>query len=315
MPCYPRPPLWRQPASQRASEPNMPALAGRIDDGWRRWVMLADRKTAVAELLPDLLVTTQAAVRVLDGVLRRHALADLARLYTLAQCYFAWQPVGEYVWLAADRALAAAQGADDPLAMAVAAHYYAELYRTSGQAERAAATTLEATGLLDPAAGPEERTRWGLLHLSVAQAEAQLGHEGTAWRHWDLADQAAKALGQHYVHAWLRFGHADVDACAMWMTNRLFKPGETLRRADRFDWESLTSPGRKAGRLLDVAEVHLLRNEPAGVVHMIGRAHREAPETVRFSLFARQALMELSSRPGAVRQDARELATAISVIG
>jgi len=101
-----------------------------------------------------------------------------------------------------------------------------------------------------------------ILHVSAARAEAQLGHEGTAWRHWDLADQAAGAVGQHYPHPWLRFGRADVDAYAMWIANRLFKPGETLRRADRFDWDSLTSPGRTAYGLLDVTEAHLQRNEP-----------------------------------------------------
>ncbi len=105
-------------------EPNLGALAGRIDDGRRRWVTLADQKTAVADLLPDLLAAGHGAVRALDGTPRRHALAELSRLYTLAQCYFAWQPVGEYVWLAGDRARAAAQDADDPLAMAVAARYY-----------------------------------------------------------------------------------------------------------------------------------------------------------------------------------------------
>jgi len=88
-------------------------------------------------------------------------------------------------------------------------------------------------------------------------------------------------------------------------------PGETLHRADRLDWSSIPSPGRRAARLLDVAEAHQQRAEPTAVVHMIGRAHRESAETVRYSLWARQALLELVGRPGAVRHDARELAAAI----
>jgi len=68
-------------------------------------------------------------------------------------------------------------------------------------------------------------------------------------------------------------------------------------------------------RLLDVAEAHQQRAEPASVLHMIGKAHRESAETVRFNLFARQALTELSERRSAVRQDARDLAAQIGLAG
>jgi len=47
---------------------------------------------------------------------------------------------------------------------------------------------------------------------------------------------------------------------------------------------------------------------------MIGRAHRESAETVRYNLFARQALAELSDRRSAVRQDAQELAGQIGLV-
>src|SRR5262249_1524438 len=108
-------------------EPDLAALAVRIDEGWRRWGTLGDHKSAVAGLLPEALTTAHGAVKAFDGSARRHALAELARAYSLAQCYFAWQPAGELVWLAADRARAAAQDADDPMAMAVAARYYVEV--------------------------------------------------------------------------------------------------------------------------------------------------------------------------------------------
>jgi len=134
-----------------------------------------------------------------------------------------------------------------------------------------------------------------------------------AWRHWNHAAAAADALGAHYVHPWLRFGRIDCDGFALWITNRLMRPGETLQRADRYDWTSLPSPGRRAARLPDVAEAHQQRAEPTATVHMIGRAHRESAETVRYNLWARQALLDLAGRPGPVRQDARELATAIGL--
>jgi len=296
-------------------EPDLPALAGRVDEAWRRWVTLPDQKSSVADLLPGLLTDARAAVRALDGTDRRRALTELGRAYSPAQCFLAWQPAAELVWLAADRAMGAAQDADDPLAMAAAAWYYGEVYRSSGQAERALSVALDTAALLDPAAGTEQRARWGHLQVSAALSEAQAGRSGDAWRRWDSASGAADALGPRYAHPWLRFGRADVDGWALRLDVRLFRPGDAVQRADRLDLSALPGPGKRAMRLLDVAEAHQQRAEPVAVVHMIGKAHRESAETVRFNLFARHALAELSERRSAVRQDARDLAAQIGLAG
>ncbi len=245
------------PAPAADTEPDLSALAGRIDDAWRRWVTMPDQKSSVAGVLPGLLAEARTAVRALDGTDRRRAQAELARVYSLAQCFLAWQPAAELVWLAADRAMSAAQDADDPAAVAAAAWYYGEVYRSAGQAERALAVALDSAALLDPAAGTEQRLR---------------------------------------------------------LDTRLFRPGDAIRRADRLDLSALPGPGKRAIRLLDIAEAHHQRAEPVGVVHMIGRAHRESAETVRYNLFARQALAELSDRRSAVRQDAQELAGQIGLV-
>ena len=302
------------PAPAADTEPDLSALAGRVDDAWRRWVTMPDQKSSVAGVLPGLLAEARTAVRALDGTDRRRAQAELARVYSLAQCFLAWQPAAELVWLAADRAMSAAQDADDPAAVAAAAWYYGEVYRSAGQAERALAVALDSAALLDPAAGTEQRARWGLLQLAAALSQAHTGRAGDAWRHWDAASEAADALGPRYAHPWLRFGRADVDGYALRLDTRLFRPGDAIRRADRLDLSALPGPGKRAIRLLDIAEAHHQRAEPVGVVHMIGRAHRESAETVRYNLFARQALAELSDRRSAVRQDAQELAGQIGLV-
>lgn len=297
------------------SVPDISALTSRVDNAWRRWTTMADQKSSVAEVLPALLTDVRGAAQALDGTERRLALRELARVYSLAQCFFAWQPGAEYVWLAADRAMATAQLADDPLAIAAATWYYAEVWRPAGQASRAAEVAAESARLLTPDKDSEHRARWGHLQLSIALSEAQLGHSGDSWRHWDRAARAADALGEHYVHPWLRFGRADVDGYAMRIATRLFRPADALRRADRFDLSALPSPGKRSVRLLDIAEAHRQRAEYVAVVHMIGRAHRESPETVKYSLFARQTLLELSERRSAVRTDAQELAAMIGLAG
>jgi hypothetical protein len=209
--------------------------------------------------------------------------------------------------------MAAARDADDPLAIAAAARYYAEVYRSNGQTDQARAVALDAAALLSPEADDEQRARWGQLQLSAAVSDSQAGLAGDAWRRWDLADAAAAALGEGYAHPWLVFGRADVDTHAIRVDTNLFRPGDALRRADRVDLAALPSRTRRAVRLVDVAQAHSLRNQHASAVHMLGRALRESAESVRFSLPARAMLVDLAQRRSSVRRDARELAAAIGI--
>ncbi len=289
-------------------EPDLAALTARIDEAWQRNVSRSDAKSAVAVVLPGLLDDARAAARALDGAGRRLALAQLARVYSLAQTFLAWQPSAELVWMAAHGAMTAAQDADDPLAVAAAAWYFGEVYLSAGQAERALSVALEAGALLDPEVSSEHRARWGLLQILAARAHGQTGQAGDAWRFWDAASDAADALGAQYSHPWLRFGRATVDGNALALEVRLFRPGQALRRAHRLDLSAQPGPTTRAIRLLNIAEAHRQRAEPVGVVHMIGRAFRESAERVKYDTFARQALMELSERRSAVRDEARELA-------
>ena len=294
-------------------EPDLAGLVRRTDEAWHRWVHLPEQKSSVAVVLPCLLTEARAAARALEGTDRRRARAELARVYSLAQCFFAWQPRGELVWVAADRAMGAAQDADDPLAIAAAAWYYGEVYRAYGHPEQAKVTALECAALLDPAAGTEQRARWGHLQMCAALSDAESGNAGDAWRHWDRASAAADALGPNYYHRWLRFGRADVDGFALRMDVRLVRPGQALRRADALDLSAQPGPGKRALRLLDIAGAHNLRNERAGVIYMIRRAHQESAETVKFDLPARAMLVDLSQRRSSVRHDARELAMTLGV--
>ena len=294
-------------------EPDLAGLVRRTDEAWHRWVHLPEQKSSVAVVLPCLLTEARAAARALEGTDRRRARAELARVYSLAQCFFAWQPRGELVWVAADRAMGAAQDADDPLAIAAAAWYYGEVYRAYGHPEQAKVTALECAALLDPAAGTEQRARWGHLQMCAALSDAESGSAGDAWRHWDRASAVADALGPNYYHRWLRFGRADVDGFALRMDVRLVRPGQALRRADALDLSAQPGPGKRALRLLDIAGAHNLRNERAGVIYMIRRAHQESAETVKFDLPARAMLVDLSQRRSSVRHDARELAMTLGV--
>ncbi|HWR47092.1 MAG TPA: hypothetical protein VN327_05665, partial [Pseudonocardiaceae bacterium] len=75
-----------------AEQPSVAALTARVDQAWTLWHRSDAHRTAVAIVLPDLLTTAHAASRALTGDHRRAALAEQARVYHLAQLFFAFQP-------------------------------------------------------------------------------------------------------------------------------------------------------------------------------------------------------------------------------
>ncbi|MFI7493068.1 helix-turn-helix domain-containing protein [Micromonospora echinaurantiaca] len=290
-------------------------LRGLVDQAWTLWHRSTAERTAVAAVLPGLLADLQRSARRLNGPARRQALVELARVYHLAQLYLAHQPYPELVWLAADRAMLAAQDADDPAAIAVAAWYYAHVYRGANQIDAAEQVLVEAAGVVDPTAGSEQLARWGQAQLGIALGHSKAGRAGQAWRAWDAADEAASRLGNGYAHPWLMFGPAACAAYAVTIETDLCRPGEAVRRADTMNYRALPSCTRRAAALIEAARAHVLHRGEVAAVHLLGRALRESVDTVRHNPYARTAALELSNRPGTVGEDARELALAIGVMG
>ncbi len=294
-----------------AEQPSLPALTARVDQAWTLWHRSDAHRTAVATVLPGLLTDAHAATRALTGEPRRTALVEQARVYHLAQLFFAFQPAEELVWLAADRAMTAATDADDPAAIAAAAWYYAHVYRSSAQLDAAEDVLAAAVSLLEPDAGDEHLARWGQLQLGLALIHAKAGRAGQAWRHLDLAGDAADRHGG--THLWLMFGRVAVDAYTVTIDTDLFRLGEATRRVESYDPAALPSRTRRAVYLIDAARAHSLRKNNLAVIHLLGNALREAPETVRYNTFARATALELAEHGGAARADARQLAAAIGL--
>ena len=286
----------------------------RVSRAWKLWHHSYEERTALAALLPDLITDTRRAARAADPGQRRPMHVALANVYHLAQLFLAFQPVEALVWLSADRAAAAADDADDPLAIARAAWYYAHVYRADAQPDAAEAVALDALALLDPETNDEQRTHWGQLQLAVALAHAKAGREGLAWRHWDLASDAARALGAGYVHPVLMFSTGAVDAYGVTIATDLVRPGDAIRRSEAVDSAMLPSRTRRAFYLLETARAHRLRREYASVAYLLRHAVRESHDTVKHSIFARAAVLDLLEHRGPIREDARELALAIGLL-
>lgn len=304
----------RRPVWRLDDPPELSAVVESINAGWSLWNRSDRERTAVAAVLPELLGMVRAAVRASDGPQRRKALAETARVYHLVQLFMAYQPAAELVWLATDRARAAAEDADDPTAIAAASWYAAHVWRTSGQLEAAEQVAEDALPLLDPA-NEQHRPVWAQLNLALALARGKAGHEGTAWRAWEAASAAVDTLGAGYQHPWLPIGRAQLDAYAVTLDTDLFHAGRATRRVERFDPDRLPSRTRRAFYLIEGARSHHQRRDQVATLQLLQWALRESTETVRHNSFARMASLELAEGRGPVARDARDLALAIGTLG
>jgi transcriptional regulator with XRE-family HTH domain len=284
------------------------ALAASVAQAWMVWHGSPHHRTATAAVLPRLLDDARTSARLLDGRDRRRALVSLAQVYHLAQLYLSFQPMPDLVMLTGDRAMQAAQDADDPQAIAAAVWYMNHVYRDAGQqAEARIDLAHQAAALLRPDERDEDRSLFGLLHLAIALSYAKTGRRGDAERHWNTADRAARALNAD--HPWLLFGPAMVDAYAVTLYADLPNGHEAARQGDRVNLAAISSATRRSFHTIEVARAHYLRREPVATVHLLSKAYDIAPETIGYNLFTRGAVQELMANGGAtVRDDARELA-------
>lgn len=314
---------YRLQPSDREPEP-ADVLAARLRQAWKVWHgrdprtgprdTVQGHRSRIVTLLPGLLADTQHAARTLDGADRRRALVALAETYHLAQLYLSFQPAPDLVVLTGDRAMAAAQEADSPRAIAAAAWYMNHVYRDAGEAAEARVDLAEqAAALLRDDDEPETIARRGLLYLAAALSYAKTGQAGDAWRYWDKADEAARRLGD-YAHPWLVFGRGVVDGYAVTMHNDLVQPGKALEAANSLDLTAVPSATRRSYHLIETARAHGMLGEGTAAVSLLAKAYKESVETIQFNLHTRSALPELAKTgPRMVQEDARQLAVDLGV--
>ncbi|MFC5805569.1 helix-turn-helix domain-containing protein [Streptomyces formicae] len=317
------PAIWDAVMNRRLAPPrrdapvDVAALQGRVDQTWQLWHTSGHNRTEVGRLLPALIRDAEAAGRGLDGPQRRAALVTLSDVYRLTGQATAYVAPAELAWVVADRALAAAQDADQPAAIAAAAWNMGNILRETAYPEEALRVVTEAADLLRPHldAAPEDwRGVYGALQLHAAVTAARDGRSGDAWRFWDAGDQIAKSLPVAYVHPSTVFGRANVDFHAVSVATDLRAARKALDLADEVDPDSMPSTERRARLWVEVARGHLQRGDTTAALHVMQLAHQIGAETVEFTPSARSAVADLwREAPRALRPEAARLAERIGL--
>ncbi|MGH8902693.1 MAG: helix-turn-helix domain-containing protein [Egibacteraceae bacterium] len=244
--------------------------------------------------LPQLIVAGRAAVeQEVPG-----AWECLAGAYQTASSLA--RTVGEVdlAWIAADRAVTAAQQSGDQQLIGLSHQRLTSALMAQGWLDDAGAVVSDAADALAPTdeTAPEGWSVWGLLHLVGALVAVRGEDVPTAWRVLRDARGAAERVGPGRNDYWEAFGPASVGTIEVAVALEHGDPVEALRITDNVEVDELPSAERRAHFRLTVAHAHVLRRDDAAAAAMLSEAERHAPEVVRYSVLARELMRVLLGR-------------------
>ncbi|MQA27614.1 MAG: helix-turn-helix domain-containing protein [Micromonosporaceae bacterium] len=267
------------------------------------WMTFHHAKYGVlARILPSLIRDAQAADAAYQTSDDRRAASLLAQAYQIAAS--ALRKLGEYdlCWLAADRAIAVAQRAENPLLAGVATYRVANALLALGRpgpAQNLNVTVAEKIrGNGDPET-PERLSVYGILLLQGAMAAAHSGDAPAVRELIDNASDAAHALGVDANHYWTSFGPTNVlvhKAAAAVELGDGHVAVQTHERELTQDALNGLTPERRANHFVDVSRGYTQMGNLDSAGEMLLEADCLAPSEVRCRPVAYEVLTEVLRR-------------------
>jgi transcriptional regulator with XRE-family HTH domain len=270
----------------------------------------AGRYAELTELLRGLVPDLETAARAVPEDRRGGVFDLLATVYQA--CSAALDKIGdpEAAWIAADRAMAAAEQAGNPMMVAAGAFRLVFVFLTArhyDQAEETARTAADALRLLADDGDARAMSLWGALTLQRAVIASRLNDADAAYRHLDEAGVMAGRLGEGRNDYNTEFGPANVGLYAIAVAVDLGDAGRALRAAVAVDTSHL-SPERRARMLIDVARAHAQRRQVQDAVAALREAEEITPEQVRGHDGVRQLVSDLLTMQDSPSSELRDLA-------
>ena len=226
-----------------------PALSTLRTKARRAWELThAGRYTELTELLSGLVPDLETAARAVSEEQRTEVFELMAATYQACSAALAKLAEPEAAWIAADRAMAAAEQASNPLLVAAGAYRLVFVFinaRHYGQAEETARTAAEALAPLAGRGDPQAMSLWGGLTLQRAVIAARVNDPDLAYGQLELASQVAGRLGEGRNEYNTEFGQANVRLHEIAVAVELGDAGRALRASSHggYEW----TVGRTAG--------------------------------------------------------------------
>jgi transcriptional regulator with XRE-family HTH domain len=288
-----------------------PAVSTLRAKARRAWELThAGHYTELTALLRGLVPDLETAARALPENQRPEAFELLATTYQACSAALAKLGEPEAAWIAADRAMAAAERAGNPMLVAAGAFRLVFVFlaaRHYDQAEETACTAADALRQLADDGDPQAMSLRGGLTLQRAVIAARVNDPDAAYGHLERASQIAGRLGEGRNDYDTEFGPANVGLYEIAVAVELGDAGRALRAAATVDTTGLSAE-RRARMLIDVARAHAQRRQVREAVAALREAEEVTPEQVRSHDLLRQLVSDLLTMQDPPASELRDLA-------
>ena len=288
--------------------PAMSTLRSRARKAWD--LTHAGRYTELTDLLRGLVPDLEIAARAVPETQRADVYELMATTYQACSAALAKLGEPEAAWIAADRAMAAAEQAGNPMLVAAGAFRLVFVFlaaRHYGQAEETARTAADALQPMADQGDPEAISLWGGLTLQRAVTASRVNDPDATYGHLEQARQIAERLGEGRNDYNTEFGPANVALHEVAVAVELGDAGRALRAATTVDITGLSAE-RQARVLIDVARAHAQRRQVREAVTTLAEAEAITPEQVRGHDLVRQLVSDLLTMQDPPSADLRGLA-------
>ncbi len=288
--------------------PAMSTLRSRARKAWD--LTHAGRYTELTDLLRGLVPDLEIAARAVPETQQADVYELMAATYQACSAALAKLGEPEAAWIAADRAMAAAERAGNPMLVAAGAFRLVFVFlaaRHYGQAEETARTAADALQPMADQGDAEAMSLCGALTLQRAVTASRVNDPDAAYSHLEQARQIAERLGEGRNDYNTEFGPANVALHEVAVAVELGDAGRALRAAATVDTTGLSAE-RQARLLIDVARAHAQRRQVHEAVTTLAEAEAITPEQVRSHDLVRQLVSDLLTMQDPPSADLRALA-------
>lgn len=193
--------------------PPMDDMRKAVNHAWLTYQY--GRYGMLTRALPKLLRDAQAADAAYGGEQAAEAAHLLGQVYQIASSVLRKLGECELAWLAADRSMAVAQRADDPLLAGIATTRVCNALVAMGRARPALELNVQIANRLAPGGSnevsPARLSVYGMLLLQGAMAASRIGDSASVDDLINCAQEAATLLGGDHNHYWTSFGPTNVE--------------------------------------------------------------------------------------------------------
>lgn len=281
-----------------ADHPKPVDLAKRVN--FLDEAFLASRFSSIGRDLPKLLIEAQRAMKEEPGP---ESIRVLVKVYRIASSTLLKLGADQTAWLAADRAMVAAQTTDDLYTLARATRSVSRAMTNLGRTEAALDALLAMAARMQPEVATstlEVAAMYGMVLLAAEIAAAKYGDAHTALAmHNEAREVAHSRFASGVSDKETAFGPVNVDLHWVSSLVRLGRPDDAVQYASGIDRAAVTlmPRERRATFGIDLALAHHQLSQYAEAEAVLLAAERIAPEEARCRPGSKELIANLVNVP------------------